>query len=271
MSLLYGRQALIRVAGLTIEEPRIAFDLRRTPDETADPAQIRIWNLSPEHEARIYEGDQPILLQAGYPATLATLFDGAVQQIWREREDLSRITVLECTGMLQSRRLLGGITSRSYAGDVPVRRLIRDIIADLGLAPGPLDLINPAAQYRNFAWSRTSTSALSYLAHAIGLRWFESDGLIRFRREGVPQPDAPTIDCNPDRGMISSPTPTEDGLEVRMLLTGEVQIGSKVHLRSEIYHGTFICTNIRHIGDTWDGPFETKLEIRPEMAEAPSG
>ena len=263
MVLFYRRQIEVTVAGLTISEPRISVELERSLDRTQDRGRVDIYNLSPGHEQRIYERGGPIQLQAGYPDTLATIFEGEVQRVLRARERLARITRIHVGDQVRQKVRLSGVTNRSYDGAEPVRQIVRDLASDMGLPVGPLDAIPSGATYTNFYWGGQSTAAaMDVILASVKCGWFERDGVIRINRLGMTQADAPTIMLSPKLGLIDSPIVTDEGSEVRMFLRPEVVLGCVLNLESETLSGGWKVVGMRHEADNWRGRFETWCDLR---------
>ena len=262
MTILYQRRMTVEVAGLKISEPRIRAEIERQPDATQAKARVGIYNLSPSHEQRIYERGGPVVVSAGYPATVAIIFDGHVQRVVRIREHLARITWIHAGDLVRAPGLLGGSTSRSYEGPVATRDIARDLITDIGLPPGPLDAIPEDASYTDWVYSGPAASALTTLLRTVNCRWFEQDNLIRINRVEMAQPDAPAIDLSPDSGLVGAPSVTDEGAEIRMLLNPLVQLGSVINLESVTLTGKWKVVGMRHSADNWDGDFVTWCDLR---------
>jgi len=257
----------VEVAGFRIQDPRIVFEVERTADETAMQGTIEIYNLKRDNQERIYERGGPIVLSAGYPETVSILLDGNVERVRNRRDGRSRITTIECVGQSIALDRLGGVTMRSYDGLIGAHIIFADIVKDIGLESGDLSYIQNY-RVKNFVWSGPSSAALSTLLRYVAtgggeqFRWFDDDGVIRIRSIGDVPTYTPFIVTNKKTGMIDSPTVTDDGVEVSMLLEPRVQIGSSVTIGSETIRGIFTCVRIRHRGDTWSGDFITELLVR---------
>ena len=82
---------------------------------------------------------------------------------------------------------LVGVSNRVYPGVASVRRIATDLIADMGLEPGPLDAIPAGATFENFHWGgHPSAGGLRALLNGsepslAHLEWHEADGVMRFR------------------------------------------------------------------------------------------
>ena len=116
MPYLYRRLIRTTVAGLTIEDPRQALSIERHTDPTQDRGSLAVWNLSPAHESQIRERSGPITVEAGYPSTLAIVFEGEVQRVVRSRERSARITRITLGDMVRGQERLGGISNLVYSG-----------------------------------------------------------------------------------------------------------------------------------------------------------
>ena len=263
MPLLYQRKIVVHVAGLEISEPRISFEMEREPDEVVPNGEVTIYNLSRDHENQIHDRGTDVRLDAGYPETIATLYDGQVDRITRERTQLKRITRIELGSFTTWVNRLGGVSSRSYNGAETVRNIARDLVGDMnGLGLGPLDLI-PNEIVENFAWAGSAAVGLRSLCKRVGVTWYEDDGVIRFNRPGIAQPDAIRIKLSPDLGLIGAPSITDQGAEAVSALQPLARVGNVVELESQSLQGDWKIVGIRHKGDNWEGVFRTFYRLRP--------
>ena len=282
---LYGRRVRVTVAGLVATQSlRIGFTVERQADATQTTGRVSIYNLSPSRANQIYSRSEAITIEAGYPDTIATIFDGQVQRVRQPRQGLAHITLIELGDKVNASGRLGGVTSRSYAGPVSVRAVVRDMVLDMDAADplsrisiGPLRAIPESATVTDFAYSGSAREGLTTLLRKFSLTWFEDDGVIRFnypsRRGGnapvqaddnerALQPDAPTIDISPLNGLVGAPLPTDEGAELKMFLNPQARVGGRLNLTSEALSGSFRIVGLRHDGDSWQGPFSTWTDLR---------
>lgn len=263
MPTLYARKIVTKIAGFEIAEPRMTVELDREIDRSQDRGRIDIYNLSPEHAQRIWQRGGPILIQAGYPETLAILFDGQVQRVVRQRRDLAHVTRVHLGDSIRAANRLSGTFSRSYAGAVSIRQIAGDIIRDgLGLAVGPLDCIPPHETFPNFYWAGDPAAALDALLRRTGCTWYEEDGTVRINRAGHVQADAPRLSVSPQTGLVGTPADTDEGAECTMFLDARARLGGVVDLRSDALSGTYKIVGMRHRADNWTGAFTTTLDMR---------
>ena len=266
MPVLFGRRIVVNFAGLTIEKLRINVELERQIDPTQDKGRVTIYNLSREHEQHLTGEEQrggPLIVQAGYPQTVATLFEGQAQRAVSAREYLSKKTTIHFGDQVHERQRLGAIHVNTIDGPINVRQLATEIIAnDMGLTVGPLDAIPADATHQNWYWSGPATVALTTLLAPLGCTWFDADGVVRINCAGRTQPDAPTIQLSPETGLIAAPIRTDEGAEVRMFLNARVVLGSILNIKSDNLVGPWKVVTLRHNADSWDGKFETFCDLR---------
>ena len=262
---LYGRQIRVHVAGLLITEPRINFTIEEQSDSSQSSGSVKIYNLSSARSGQIYQRAERITIDAGYPDTIANVFGGVVQRVRQPREGLSHITHIELGDNLHSVDNLGGAVSITYAGAVSVEAIIRDFAHAMGMEVGPISAhgrLN-GARVTNFSYFGSSRDGLRALLRRFNYHWFVDDNLIRFRGVGsTTQPDAPTIDVSPGTGLISTPTPTDEGAECTMFLNPHVKRGGVLNLRSSTLSGRFRIAGVRHEADNWDGKFISWVDLR---------
>ena len=269
---LYGRHISVAVAGLVISNPRINVQIERQADGTQTTGTVKIYNLSTAREQQIYNRGSAITIEVGYPGTIATIFDGQLQRVQHPRQNLARVTHIELGDGVHEKDRLGGTTSRSYDGPVRIRQIARDFVSDmdkgktpegfggfgslgdfvpdarpaLGLSVGPLDHIPADATITNFAYAGPANEGLTLALKRVGVRWFEDDGVIRFRAPGTTQPDAPTVRVSPSTGLIGAALPTDEGAECNHVPESTGQGWRQA--------GTGISVAVRRLPYRWPAP-----------------
>lgn len=263
MTLLWKRKVRVHVAGLSIEFLRINFSVSRSSDESQATGTVQIKNLERENSDRIYERGSSISIEAGYPDTVASIFDGSVQRVRQYRDSESWMTDISLGNKLFSKDVAGSVFRGSYAGKVETREIARDIIRSMGLEAGPLDLIPGSAFEENWVWATGRASdALKALLEPYGIRFYEDDGEIRLNKAGIIQTDFVQVLLTPRTGLLGRVVETDEGANVRCRLDPSLRIGGKVKIESETSTGEWKIVSLSHRGDNWDGPFETAMSLR---------
>ena len=221
MTLLYDRRIRVEVAGLTVEDLRITFEIEREADATQNKGTVSIFNLAPANEERIYKRSDEIRVNAGYPETVALLYAGHVERVQRMRQQLARRTVIKLGDTVRrsgrENPRLGGVYSATLKGPVAIREIVRGIAAALELPFGPLDTIPVDATWTNWAFSGPASAAMSAALRRVKCTWYEDNGKIRINRPRPAgtgadlQSDGPTIFLSPDSGLIDRPIETDEG------------------------------------------------------------
>ena len=280
MTLLYGRRIVVSVAEQTIRDLRIQFAIERHIDPTQQTGRCIVHNLSPANEGLIYEAGSgaPIEIQAGYPETLAVVYNGYVEDVRRVREDLTRktdISLADTVRVAGETPTIGGYSSLSLRGPRSVRSIVHRIVLDMyaadGLAPaiGPLDAVPAEARYTDWYFSGSAAAALTVLLATVECTWYEDDGVIRINRPRPAsagaeiQSDAPTIAVSPESGLIGRPTDTAEGAEIVTMLDPAIVLGCRIDLQSDNRSGAWKVVALRHLADNWKGgPFQTWCDLR---------
>ena len=257
--LRWKRRLRVTVAGLIVESGKIAVDIRREASRTSLTGSIELFNLSVEHAARIFERRTPITVEGGYGDSLSTLAVARTQRVEKARDDLDRITRIHLDPITRSRP---GVTTRSYTGAHTLRRIVSDLVTDFEepLALGPLDAI-PNVFVENWVFDGATTEALDSLLQPHGVDWYCDNDTLRFNRVGYVQPGAILI-VNRNTGLVSSPTPTDDGATLTTLLEPRARVGGLLRLTSETLTGEYKTVKIQHIGSNYDGELLTHYDVR---------
>ena len=64
-------------------------------------------------------------------------------------------------------------------------------------------------------------------------------------------------------GMIGKPRTTENGVDVKVRLTGGINVTDNIEIQSESIEGVYNVYGVTHTGDTWEGVFETRVKTMP--------
>ena len=257
---LYKRNVSVGIAGLLVSRPRIEFDLRRTSESTPDSGTIKLWNISPATEAVVDEQGTDVVVRAGYDGRSDTIATGVVRRVTGEWDGLDRRLKVAIGDASVSPTIKGGVTTKSYAGESTwIGTIVQDAVTDMGMSFGDLAAI-PQDFLVNFSWSGKSADLIDVLLLPRGVEWYVDGMTVMFTRVNQPDP-GPTLVVSPDTGMIESPTFTEQGVRVKMLLNPTVVLAQQVEVRSDVVRNDFKCVGINHKGSNRDGPFYTEMEL----------
>lgn len=257
----WGRRIRLTIGELVVEGLRIAFDIEALAAPGSGASTIRIWNLSPENEARAAEPDAAVKLEAGYGDNLATLYEGSVRRVTQKRTGLDRITTL-----LVSTVAADAVTVTQSWGDMTqVADIAGDIAAAMDLelvAGGHLSGIS----LRNYAVSAEASRAMTLLLAKASrqsgraLSW-RRDGSALFIFQAGASAQPLTRDVSQATGMVGSPELTDRGAEVAIVLADVPKVGDTVNLTSAVVSGAWTVIGINYVGDKWQGDFLARLQL----------
>lgn len=281
MARLYGRICKLIVAApiaddyrtvsanvYEIEGLQVRFEVKKTLKKNPNDATIRITNLSPRSQAEMRERGIKVLLQAGYPDNLETLFvgDGYVGDTKTEGPD----TVTTIQAGDGARAYLHARVAESFRAGTPasvvVRRLAEASGLDLGNVGAQAAQV-AARQYANgYVAFGNATRELDKVLRSMGLEWSIQDGKIQVLRPG----EGTTVNAvtlSSETGLIGSPevgTPEKKGQRPRVkfksALQPSIKAGGHVLLDGLTHKGLVLVKQVTHVGDTHGDDFYTEAE-----------
>ena len=266
-----------------IEDLFIRFKVKREANPTPAEGVIDIYNLNQSNETRIRERAVRVLLEAGYGDTLETIFDGVIRRVERVRADRDRITRVHVGGRTAIGAPRRSTFLRTYEGDIAVRDIVRDGVATLGLELGDVSLIPEDAAETDFTYNGSTQLMLSERLRPLGIEWYEDSGVVRFSRFRTSSDDRTSgVVVSERTGMIGSPTVTDDGVRVAMLLDARMRLDTRIRIETqasvvdrgasadavneraqELLGGVWKVIEVLHAGDNRDGEYRTTVEGRP--------
>ena len=264
---------------LTAENLLIDFRIRKQATGTPADGEIKIWNLNESNETRIQERGKAVTLEAGYGERIGQIFAGDVRRVERIRQGHDRITHIHVGGSIVKQT--EAVVMRSYEGETPVRTIVRDAVADMGLTIGPVTLIPADAAETDYRYNGKAGVLLTGILTPLGVEWYEEAGQIRFTAQGKSADDRIRgITISENTGLIGTPTRTDDGIRVTTLLDPRMQLDAVVRIESgvlaagasgsatsqrtaEIEGGRWKIIELAHEGNNREGRFQTTIEARP--------
>lgn len=273
MTQLLQRQCVAIVGGLRVEQLRCQFKVKKDSGSKPNTAELSISNLARATRASLQQRGVPLIIQAGYPGTLATIFSGEVRTVDHVRRGSAWDTVIRSG---DGERAYGfARVSKSYAAGVPVRVVLGELVASLGLDPGDSEALfaTLTEQYVNgFVAHGKASAVLEEVLGALGLEWSVQDGRVQvLRAGGVTREEA--VFLSPETGLLDSPehgsgdgqkpVPKASVVKIRSLLQPRLKPGGRVQVESEGLKGVLRILSVEHVGDTEGGDWSSKLEAVP--------
>jgi len=261
----YLRDAMVVIGGLELRDLYIKFAIRWEADATAAAGDIEIYNLGDTTEARIHRRGERVQLYAGYrDAGLEQIAHGEVRRVERRRSGTERVTLIRFGGSVAT--VTAAVFAQTYEGPVSLRTVIADVVATMeGVDVGDVSAIPADAMVRGRSFASASSTALTGLLLPHDLTWYEEDGAISVmaRGESVVGASASLV-IGERSGMVGTPTVTDDGVRVRVLLDHRVRLNTRFRLESvAVEDGDYQVVSYEHQGDNRGGGWYTDIEGRP--------
>lgn len=256
-----------------VENLRITFNLTTETGSGDGGSEVVLYNVVESTRNRILDSaDGGILrLFAGYELSdrpLDLLYDGEIEEVKAEREDRDR--------MMRINLVRRGIFLESVAKPRPysfdTSRTLRDAILLL-FDTNNLTVSLLGSEFLDehhvseYSYTGPLQSALEHLLQGTGLKAaitnvsFGHEATIEITLESVPLAPSQTglETISRETGLIGSPSPTDDGVEVVTLLNPRLRIRYSVDVVSEFITGRFRIQKIDHKGDNWGGEFQSSF------------
>lgn len=261
-------------SGIKLSELRVKFEI--TKDLTGYPnlAKIQIFNLSKSTQQRIKKEFDKVIFNAGYEANVKLLFKGQIRNVTHLKQGVDTITTIYAHD--GARDFDTAKVNISFKEGTEVKQIVEHVIGTFketthGIIEG-LDGLGD--RLKGVTISGSSKDVMDQLAEENNFEWNITDEAINV----VPKNE--TIDktflITSATGMLGSPTLTEIGADVTMLLNPELIPNGKLKVESltqnislgdlnfrninkTIGEGLYKIQKITHTGDTHDNQWQSAV------------
>lgn len=286
-----GEPGPLGVGGVSMETDslRCAFEIERDEKPWPNTATIRIWNLTPAHRAELADlQGVPCVLAAGYQGANGQLFSGMLREAQSVKEGTDWITTITGgDGELdtEGEPIAGKSIHKTWAKATPCLQILKDFIAEMKLAEGNASVAGAAAALSTgmmlshaFTVDGPILDELTYFMRSVGLAWSIQDGAFQVRLADAPASVGPLI--SPLTGLVGHVTISTRKIErenvttkIKETTTWKMAAGSCLllpaltpgigfALQSAAASGAYLCTRLRHVGDTHGTEWYTEFEGR---------
>lgn len=291
IKLSVGDPGPIGLGGVTIESDSLtcSFEIDRDEKPWPNSARIRIMNLNPKHRAELADSQGiPCSLEAGYKKSLGQIFAGMLREASSTHDGTNWITeITGGDGELNSEGdpIASASIHKTWARGTPCAQIVKDFAAEMKVDAGNAAITGAAARLTTgaaiphaFTIDGPILDELTYFMRSVGLAWSIQDGAFQVRLADVPASMGPLI--SPLTGLVghvvkstrkiereNTVTRQKELTEWQMaagtcLLLPELQPGIGFLLNSEAATGVYLCTSVRHVGDTASREWYTHWEAR---------
>ena len=291
IKLSVGDPGPIGLGGVTIESDqlRCSFEVERDEKPWPNTATIRIWNLNSGHRAELADKQGiPCTLEAGYRDKRGQIFAGMLREARSTHDGPDWIT--EVTGgdgelNTEGDPIASLSIHKTWSRGTPCLQVLKDFVKEMKIEEGNAALGGAAAALTTgaalshaFTVDGPILDELTYFMRSVGLAWSIQDGAFQVRLADVPASTGPLI--SPLTGLVGHVTKSTRKIERENTITKEKELtewqmaagtclllpelkpGTGFVLNSETANGFYLCTKVRHLGDTHSTEWYTEWEAR---------
>jgi hypothetical protein len=256
---------------VVIENLYLQFEFTKALRSKPNDGWIKVWNLKPS-TAKLLKDASSLQIVAGYRGNTGLVYRGDIRRASNKarkghsqgeslatREGLGFVTEITLGGHLEA--LTQAYVQRSWAGTVPLKQVVKDVIPSFGLSAANLSIL-PDLTVEDFAWSGKTSDLLDALLLNTDFAWNEDDGLIVFNEVGVPV-DRVRVEVNFGTGLLSVPVVEKKSIKFKHLLNPAFRVGGKIYMLSveaSEANGLWKIKKLVLRGDNRDGEHTTEVE-----------
>jgi hypothetical protein len=236
MTVLYDRQIEIKIGNenetLTIRDLRVTFKVEKDIFGIPNIAKFEIYNLAEETRSKIEKEFTKIEVNAGYVDNVSLLFSGQLTYIFHNRVRENIVTELYAA---DSRfNYINSFFSNTYSDSVQYSKIFDDVITTFDdVSPGDLSAI---PEKNNSLFGSTffapSRAVLDNLCDDLSLRWYIENQKINVIEKNGTLSNTQELVFNQLNGMVGSPIITEIGINLTVLLTPQIRVGSIIEVET---------------------------------------
>lgn len=262
----------IQDQGVDLSQLRIKFDLLKTSQVEPNEAEITVYNLTKATYDKISKVDNLVILKAGYEdeGGAKTVFIGNITNGQYIREGVETRMVLTCFDGHKDFRTIP--VSLSYKKGTAVTTILNDILSRIPIAVARQTIIPPSTYSSGYSFIGRAFDALTEVLNRVGLTYsIQNNEIYILQHSETVDPRATKV--TPQSGLIETPVSltTTNGnntepidkkrFAARTLLNPSLLPNSLVDITSKTANGFFKVQTIRQIGDSWEGDFESRMEV----------
>jgi hypothetical protein len=272
----YNRNYILLVQkkdGATLKVTRpltVEFDIHRNSLSSANVAQLRIYNLSPNNRSQIRKDQfdtldlRQISFAAGYGNNLSLAFAGNITQAWSVRENTNMITQIESFD--GGYAYVNAVTNQQFPAGTPKRSIIDSLAQSLpgGLSVGAIGNYSGDISRGN----SISGGTADLLNQMTGGGFFIDNGKVHcLNDDECLAGNIPLI--NAQSGLLGTPVKETTYINFDMLFEPSLRVGQLIRLESltaDHFNGTHKILSIHHrgmISDAVCGAAITSIGLLP--------
>jgi hypothetical protein len=253
----FGRVAEFHVKDRIFKYPELemSFEINFSTKSDGNTGHIKIYNLNDKSIEKLKK-DAEFKLKAGYQDDLGLIMLGKIASATTKFEDKDKLTKISLDEDIST--LIKVKINKTWAKNTRADIIIRDIINQLPLNLGDLDIVNNQKYRKGKSFSCNAKKALEELAKDTDSKLHISRGKIYFRPED--KGAYRVVKLNKDNGLIASPQRVDSGdkerWKVQSLLRYKIEPDIILDIESLTLNGHYRVVKGKHKGD-----WTTEVEV----------
>lgn len=268
---LFGRSFLLRVGDTDLTGLAVTFSIKKTLKAEPNTADIAVYNLAPATRKKFeQEGTPNLVLQAGYGATLSTLYSGQVRTVHTERGGPDTITSFSSGDGEKAQQ--NARINLSVGPGTPPDVALRQIVATLGIGKGNIEKAVSILKAKGLttifsvgtAFSGSTVRVMNDFCRSAQLEWSIQDGNLQILNRGHALETDSKLLLTPTTGLIGSPSvDNKKILSAECLIVPELRPGIKLRVESELVTGDYRVSQVEYHGETEGNAWSAKITGDP--------
>nr|DAT68226.1 MAG TPA: tail protein [Caudoviricetes sp.] len=278
---LYGRRYRVFVdlgnnQAFDVSELRCEFNVVKTAFLEVNESTLTIYNLNPNTENKLIKAGQRIIIEAGYTGSqYGVIFAGKVVQPIRSKENAVDYK-LTLVSMDEEVYASYGLVGVSLVAQQSARDAVNAVLNKATYKQESGVLTNFDITYpRGKVMFGSPQQFLKDIARSENATYYSDDGKVNII-SASDLPSGSILSFGPDSGLIGTPTQTEYGINLKVLMNPRITINSLFHVdnkkiegykyqqgspvRSLDQEGIYRAVRIRHYGDTRGDDWFTEID-----------
>lgn len=250
-------------------ELRVAFNVDKTISGSANPFELKVWNLNSNHRNSIGKELEEIQIEAGYVppeggGNLSVIAKGFIRDVQHDREGPDIITTVSCgDGDKAHRKAVISKTHPSNTSVPDVVKSIFDKMKEHGVDKGEWKFPEDVRSFkRPFSMCGGCVRELNNLGRGNKFYWSIQNGVL----EIIPTDGhlAGEVLISAETGMIGTPSITDNGVKVKCFLNPAIRPNRIVQVQSQILEmnsqdDRYRVSELNFSGDNMQGDFTASL------------
>ena len=264
--MLFSRIAELSIGNTQINGLDISFFVEKTLTSEPNTAEIKIYNLNDANRKTLRDQQRiPVLLKAGYAASVGLLFKGDLTEAFSQRESPDWVTTIRSGDGLVALR--SAVIQQSFKAGTSVMEVLKSIVKTLGISTGDAIQKLERLGFKNLdsgmSVSGNSMQQLHKILKPLGLEASIQDNALQILVRGQALEQTAVL-LSADTGLLGSPQLSNHGvLRAQALLNHELFPGRKIKLETrEIKEPLFVIQRVSFRGDTAGSDWTVDMEAK---------